>query len=178
MAIIRNRSRSFAEVHNSGKIKDVREAMLFAKNNGLCLSPFDVAGFLPFFNIELVQEDMEDISGYIEKRGDCWKIGINQYDHPRRKRFTIAHELGHFILHKNIIEKEGRHNDAVLMRSGAVNKIEQEANLFATQLLMPRSRILKYIKDNIKTIEGLAEKFEVSAAAMRYRLLRLGYLIR
>lgn len=178
MAIVRTKNRpSFVESHTGDQLATVEQVYDFADKQGLSVRPLDVKSLLKLFNIALLEEEMDGISGYIEKRNGVWFISINQYDHSRRKLFTMAHELGHFLLHKNLIEKEGKHTDVILLRDGASNIIEKEANTFASELLMPEKDIRTFIHDShLRTIESLAEKFGVSTAAMHYRLLRLGFL--
>jgi len=113
-------------------------------------------------------------------------IGVNK-DHPStRQRFTIAHELGHYLLH----EQEKLHVDRrfqIQLRdensSTGENEAEKEANLFAAELLMPTH----FIHEDLATIEaldleddslisGLAKKYEVSTQAMTFRLAYLGYV--
>src|SRR3989344_1864923 len=88
-----------------------------------------------------------------------------------RKAFTIAHELGHHILHEDK-KKE------VFLRLNSLNidiqeeKEEAEANWFAASLLMPKKIITEYYK-NIKDLDLLAEMFGVSKTALVWRLKNL-----
>lgn len=108
-------------------------------------------------------------------------IRYNENESPQRQKFTIAHELGHFVLHKDtplFVDK----NETVLYRNldsttGELLK-EKEANSFAASLLMPK----KFIEDEIKKIPfgidpiaHLSDIFKVSSQAMNYRLNNLGY---
>lgn len=178
MAIVRNKNKQVSFVEKkSGRLRSAAEVLAFARDNGVRLHPIDVRALVKLFNVKLIEEDMDDVSGYIERRAGSWVIGVNQYDHPRRQRFTIAHELAHFLLHRQIIEDEGgRHNDVIMMRDGSINPIEQEANSFAAELLMPQPEIKNMVQQGISTIKDLAMNFGVSTAAMHYRLSKLGYL--
>ncbi len=94
-------------------------------------------------------------------------------------RFTIAHELGHALIHKS----ENHHYKPVRFRSDSISldekKLEQEANQFAAWLLMPENELLNELanKDSISEdeIRDIAKKFNVSFSAMNYRLSDLGY---
>ena len=89
--------------------------------------------------------------------------------HPKkRRRFTIAHELGHYVLHRNLIGN-GITDDA-LYRSRLDGPIERQANRFAAMLLMPWNLIVESIEQGIDTVEELAEKFDVPKSAMSIRL--------
>ena len=108
-------------------------------------------------------------------------IRYNEKEAPQRQKFTIAHELGHFVLHKDtplFINK----NEKILYRNsesttGELLK-EKEANSFAASLLMPQL----FIEEEIKKLPGgvdpifyLSDIFKVSTQAMNYRLNNLGY---
>ncbi len=121
----------------------------------------------------------DNISGIIAKRGPLSSILINESDSPFRKRFTIAHELGHHFLH---IEDEGEFVDTIqdLMRdySNASNhvdenkKMEIQANQFAAALLMPKDLVDEYYKKN-NDLDFLSKCFNVSKEAMAIRLNKL-----
>ena len=177
MAIVRTKGQKSIVEKKVGRLQSVQEVREFAEKNGVSLLPLDIKALVKLFNVQLFEEDMDGLSGYIEKRSDRWFIGINQYDHPRRQRFTIAHELAHFLLHKEIMETQGgRHEDTIMMRDGSANQIEKEANHYASELLMPENEIRRLVREGVNTIESLASRFDTSTAAMRYRLLKLGFL--
>lgn len=97
------------------------------------------------------------------------KIFVNLDDPPNRQTFTIAHELGHWRLHRPEIEKD-RSLYKVLLRSpmGAVkDRLEQEANAFAANLLVP----LQFLDDYSRVARDseLARLFGVSEEVIRYR---------
>jgi Zn-dependent peptidase ImmA (M78 family) len=111
-------------------------------------------------------------------------IGVNSLNHPNRRRFTIAHELGHFVLHKGIkvhIDKGFRVNWRDDESSQAVSDEEMEANRFAAELLMPIQFLTRDI-DRLRgvgheTVALLARKYKVSSQAMRIRLTGFGYML-
>lgn len=134
-----------------------------------------------FEDIEIKYETMEPhISGSIrheEKQGkSIWIISINKEHHKNRQRFTLAHELGHYILHK---DKNINKVDTTFFRNENLDPLEYMANEFAAALLMPEDRLRELIdKENKTNIENLAEIFEVSPAAMKYRVISLGYKLK
>ena len=74
------------------------------------------------------------ISGQITREGDHYVIRINRYEARERQRFTIAHELAHFLLHRNIIDASPSGiRDNVLYRSGKPREVEFEANRLAAE---------------------------------------------
>ena len=117
------------------------------------------------------------VSGQIMKEGDHYVIRVNRNEARERQRFTIGHEIAHFLLHKPIIDSSPDGiTDNVLYRSGAPERIEYEANRLAAALVMPMGLIEKKLHDDFDgvvteaTIESLASAFEVSKAAMEIRL--------
>jgi Zn-dependent peptidase ImmA (M78 family) len=112
-------------------------------------------------------------------------IGVNKSHTRARQRFTIAHEIGHYLLHQHDdihIDRRfpARRRDEV---SGqAIDPEEIAANAFAAELLMPavflnddlEGRRIDYADE--KQVEDLARRYEVSVQAMTFRLTNLGYL--
>lgn len=119
----------------------------------------------------------ESTSGVIHREGRHARIGINNAQSPVRQRFTLAHELGHFHIHKDQALWVDSH---AMFRSdsSAGDPREVEANQFAAELLMPR-RLLEHVRvpqDEHKAdvfIRKLAKEFNVSIPAMSFRLLNL-----
>lgn len=110
----------------------------------------------------------DNISGCIEREEDSsYVIFTNEDHHINRRRFTVAHEIAHYLLHRDLIE-EGVVDDT-LFRSKLSGPLEREANSYAAQLLMPGHLILEAIEEGIDSIKELADKFHVSEAAMSIR---------
>jgi IrrE N-terminal-like domain len=90
-------------------------------------------------------------------------------EHPRvRRRFTTAHEIAHFVLHRDLIGDELL--DDALYRSGLSNREEAEANRMAADILMPWHLLNKAIESGMDTVPQLARHFDVSNSAMSIRL--------
>jgi Zn-dependent peptidase ImmA (M78 family) len=120
------------------------------------------------------------VSGQISRDGEGYLIRVNRNEARERQRFTIAHELAHYFLHKEVIDRSPDGiTDNVLYRSGAPETIEYEANRLAADLVMPMNMVERRLREDFggvvteATIEGLAEAFEVSKAAMEIRLSTL-----
>lgn len=149
-----------------------------AKKREIEVCPFDIFAYVSTIHfVALYDEDFEyDISGIIEYVNGRYKITLNKYHSETRKRFTLAHELAHLILHQDYL-KEHKIEDRILFRkNGEHNEIEREANEFAAKLLMPEDSFSKAISSGKNTIEKLASYFNVSLAAVKYRAFRLGYI--
>lgn len=104
---------------------------------------------------------------------------INASDSAMRKRFTIAHELGHRILGHFTNDME-EHSDRAedLFRTApedpdkATDSAEVQANQFAAALLMPEDFVRNHHVAT-KDVDALAKIFRVSEAAMGFRLSAL-----
>lgn len=126
-----------------------------------------------------------DISGMVYRDKDRTVIGVNSLHHPHRQRFTIAHEIGHLLLHKGTevhVDKTFRVNLRDDLSSQAVDKDEIEANRFAAELLIPKHMLLEDLKgrefdfESEENIRGLAAKYRVSTQAVTFRLINLGII--
>ena len=117
-----------------------------------------------------------DISGMMEKHKDTFNLTVNASDSSNKQRFTIAHEIGHYMLHRHLIG-DGLTDDRVY-RSMPHSKFfnarigpneETEANKFAVTLLMPYPAIKNDLLSNQYTVESMANKYGVSRSAMAIR---------
>ena len=131
-----------------------------------------------------VSGNEDDIDGFLYQEDGDVVIGINQDQATVRKRFTIAHELGHLLLHEHSLV----HVDSgfrVRLRSGqsseGTDRDEMEANRFAAELLMP----IEFLQADLEKQEfdlagdsqlrALAKRYGVSTQALAIRLNGLGY---
>lgn len=111
----------------------------------------------------------DSVCGAIVKDPDGkFTIWTNGKHHENRRRFTVAHELAHFVLHRDAIG-DGIEDDA-LFRSSLGGLIERQANAYAAELLMPMEQVQNCIKDGASSIEQLAACMRVSKTAMSIRL--------
>jgi len=143
------------------------------------------------FNITIQEDDFEgDISGVLFRDPDENQtiIGVNSRHFKQRQNFTIAHELGHFMLHegnKFRIDRNFRVNFRDNNSSQATDFEEIEANAFAAALLMPENKVREVVKKKLKEgidledskeLEKMASQFGVSEQALLIRLVKLGYI--
>ena len=98
-----------------------------------------------------------------------FSILVNASESHSRKRFTVAHELAHFLLHRRRLEM-GELADDTMYRSGLTTQQEAEANKLAAQLLMPRDLIKELKRSGVRDVESLANRLQVSVPAMKVRL--------
>lgn len=136
-----------------------------------------------------------DISGLLYRESNVTIIGVNSLHAPSRRRFTIAHEIGHLVLKHAEIKSEALHVDRkfVLLHrdsrsSQAVDENEMSANAFAASLLMPRETLTHdfevFRKDTMAYVDcedgelasSLADLYKVSLQSMLIRLTKLQLL--
>lgn len=131
----------------------------------------DMDGFI------IVEEGENDILGIHTDK----LIGVNASKGLDWKRFTIAHEIGHFILHydRDAVNGMYAHREHVKGK----NETENEADFFAANLLMPREKFLqKYDELKIKGLSIdemiilLADKFGVTQPTIKRRFEELGLI--
>lgn len=137
-------------------------------------------------NIRIINAKFRDdnISGGLKKEGENFTIYVNQSDSNNRRRFTVAHEIGHYIsyladsLSKQVIDEQSELLDyAIIKRDGKMQSqdVEKEANEIAGRILMPKTEIEYLINHKNFNIDELADYFYVSTAAVLVRLRNLGY---
>lgn len=157
-------------------LKTPKEALEITKRywNDVPVRVFDLAREL---GLGPVSEPLPDnISGMIRRAGDRWEVVYN-WGHARvRQRFTVAHEIGHFIFHRDLLN-EGV-SDTLAYRSDAAElpnpKIQREqewqANNFAANLLVPNHWLSAAKAAGITDVAELARQFDVSETVMRIKM--------
>lgn len=98
-------------------------------------------------------------------------IYLSPYTSEKRDVFTIAHELGHYVLHSRLGAVKLKAN-----RDDSKNLAERESNLFAAEFLMPKEDVNKQYSSGKTTINQLAKYFNVSISAMTWRCKNLGLI--
>ena len=122
-----------------------------------------------------------------------------------RRNFTIAHEIGHLVLHipliKSKIDNLTEFEESILLPSNDIilKRMESQANKFASYLLLPQKRFIKEIDTlfkqhnitkgilhwdiqtcNINIVNiilgQMSQKFNVSKEVVKYRMLETGFL--
>ena len=143
----------------------------------------DVEAIAHHLNAQVVQERMDrSMSGLLYRDGDQVIIGVNSAHAQQRRRFTIAHEIGHLVLHpgRPLVMDHVRVNFRDVNSSLATDRDEIQANAFAAEVLMPRDRVLSEARRLLEAgseasmVSDLAQGFDVSEQAMEYRLINLG----
>ena len=176
--LVRSTAESVLNTHHDGKLPVKVEKI--ARAMGIKVQPVEIAD--------------DELSGYFlrDAKTDEAIIGVNLNTSPARQRFTLAHELGHFLLHDTHdvgFDRKGYgYNYGRVMKRDADSKKgekrdEVEANFFAAELLMPRNVLFERLvtghamdfleEDFDATVSDLAKEFEVSVQALSIRLVQL-----
>jgi len=130
------------------------------------VNPADIARHLGVVvKFVTFNENHSSISGFYDCEDDA--IYVNESEFPLRQTFTIAHELGHRMMHRDWAASA---DYAILMRDENVakNKYEYEADEFAGHLLAPRFMLDKYISKASNA--ELSRLFAISIPALKVRL--------
>lgn len=118
--------------------------------------------------------DNANYSGIASIKNGVPRIYYDAKEHINRQRFTIAHELAHHVL-GHTKEGEFHRDNAKNYNTGTVIPEERQANKFAAALLMPEKAIRLLITcEGVTTTQELAKIFNVSEAAMHWRLKEIG----
>lgn len=154
-----------------------RVAEKYLEDNNLLHLPVDPIAIAEKHGIIVEAKPASDVgvSGMLIKYGNHFGIAYATHiDVEGFQRFSIAHELGHYLLpghHESILPKDGVHQS----RAGFISadKYEREADHFAAGLLMPRGLFAKEIdkrKSGFEAIHEIAEvcKTSLTATAIRY----------
>lgn len=148
--------------------------------------PVNIEGIIRAMGVELDRKAPLDkeISGQLERLPNGkFKISVNKNDGYFRQRFTMAHELGHFLLHAHLIgdgvddskayrsEPQGTfYNQAITPRE------ETQANQFAANLLLPEAVIRKLATPGA-SLKQISVGLKASLPATKIRMRNLGYVL-
>lgn len=120
-----------------------------------------------------------------DNNNEKFEIFVKKLPYLERQRFSVAHEIAHYCLHKDKLKEIG-----VIDREGFNSldrKLEIEADRLAGEILMPINCINKFLEQNNlidclkleeKVIEKIAKNFQVSKVASAIRLRDLGFSVR
>lgn len=170
--------------------KSENKAVQLLKDLNIKDLPIPVNKIAKEYDVVIKPYDLgEDISGVLVINEGKGTIGYNPF-HPKvRQRFTIAHELGHYLLHVRkkqdlFVDKGFKVHFRDQISSIGIDKLEQEANAFAAAILMPENLLSNKIMEldldltDEEAIKKLAKIFDVSPIAMTIRIsnLRMAFI--
>lgn len=147
-----------------------REAKRLLEEFGITSPPVNPVDIARQLGVDVMFADFEEgangISGFYD--ADENAIIVNSREYPLRQTFTVAHELGHQILHREWAKSE---DYSILMRDSMYDgdePHEKEANAFAAHLLVPRPMLDRYWRE--MSTEGLSKLFAVSVPMIKNRI--------
>jgi Zn-dependent peptidase ImmA (M78 family) len=179
-----NRSRAYVE----------KKAKELLESQGVTAPPVDIEGLAESQGYRVIYKyfDEYDLSGTVIRDADgSVTIGINTLHAHVRQRFSVAHEIGHAMMHLAkgedlIVDPPARSffsRDKTASLGEDVREIE--ANQFAASILMPSQLIGEVGREVLAAssgmtvdslVEVLAQRFDVSGQAMKFRLVNLGVI--
>lgn len=115
-------------------LKEIKE------KKGKITFPIDPFELLNDRNVVITYSDFDKLEGLLLYEKDNSIVSINMNRPVTRQRFTAAHELGHILMHTEI-----KGNNFLCPISGIKTDIEKEADLFASNILMPTDELNKRI---------------------------------
>jgi Zn-dependent peptidase ImmA (M78 family) len=158
-------------------IDNADKLLAYAKQQEIKSFPLDVESVARALKIDINYSPLDnDLSGILRlvdsDNVKKWELIVNSTHHPNRQRYTIAHELGHFCLHRYAVKE---FKDRIFFRATSSNPMEWEANDFAGQILMPEEDFKSLVRRGITSVDELAKEFRVSSLALRIRAKQLGF---
>jgi len=158
-----------------------KEVLNLSSNLGLSYPDNSLKDFIDGMGIEVFNVDFQDnTSGVIffpefeedkKLKKQKPKIFLNANDSVVRRTFSLAHEIGHYVLHKN--EKVAYRVDRYSYEKDDKEAMQEtEANFFAATLLMPKVRFVSLLESGY-SLDMLADYFAVSRLAIENRLVCL-----
>lgn len=149
----------------------------FYNVNGKMRMPIDVHRMAQALQIEIVEKSLPvEVAGFIlkEAKDKVPTIFVNSKDGPQRQRFTIAHELGHYVQNRTNEQLAYVDNRNELASTG-IDPHERWCNAFAAELIMPEASVKRYWAEGW-SFEKIRDRLNVSKAALTNRLDSLGLI--
>jgi Zn-dependent peptidase ImmA (M78 family) len=151
--------------------QDAEKLLAAAWSGGVPVDPVAIARRVGL-RVLYAPMEQETMGALIKRPGEDPTILINQEDSENRKRFTCAHELGHFVRRKDEADEYHRTDYRNAVSSTGTDPEEIYANEFAASLLMPVEDVKLLMAAGLSDLE-LALKFKVSREAVEHRLTNL-----
>jgi Zn-dependent peptidase ImmA (M78 family) len=147
--------------------------------------PLNIAGLVEKHGITILRREVErSVTGVLVIDATRVTMLLNRLFDESQQRFSLAHLLGHFVLHRNLspffVDFLRPNEKKATPQSW--RRLEQEADEFADELLMPEEILRESIADkphNMRSsnvVQPLAARFGVSELAFVLRLSQLGLM--
>src|SRR6266852_7396967 len=153
----------------AGAARKALEELLPGSSNAVI--PVDVQMFARYIGIEqLIEAEMPDCDGALSVTlGGSYVATVKKGQSPARRRFTLAHEMGHLVVYRSI-GRRAPDGDQLCGRAESADERDEESlcDTLAAELLMPRMQFLGTMYSigvNASTISGIAHRYGVSLHA-------------
>lgn len=171
MAFIANKNIEFKT-----KIKNIYDFYADAERKGVSITPFDIYKYVDSFeNIEIINDVLEwNYIGEIHKTKiegmTGYIIVVNKYLPYEYQRTILARLFSHYVLHREFF------NHSIKIKSlWNRDKFSNEANILASKLLIPRTKLFKFI-DGGSSVGKIANYFKVSVNMAKFTALKEGLI--
>jgi len=136
-------------------------------------APVDLEGMARALGLQVAFDPSQPcgVTGKIAPAGGGYRITVNGSHSPRRRRFSLAHELAHYIMHRDLIGA-GVVDNLGYRSATLPDAIESQANRVAADLLMPAA-LMRRFHGECMPEAGMAARFGVPPEAVRIRMMDL-----
>ena len=164
-----------SRVPNLEHLKPEAAARTIRDSCGVSTPQIEMEAVLEDLEVPLYRRKFPDaLSALVVDAGeDRYAIAVNSGHHPHRRRFSIAHELGHAVLRHECDYYLDYWGEDAWEPPGYRYFDEREANQFAAALLMDDRALRRDIANGMRDVHTLAKRYEVSEGAMNFRLINL-----
>jgi Zn-dependent peptidase ImmA (M78 family) len=154
--------------------KDAANLLHAAWGGGIPVDPVRIAHTAGLQVLE-AKLDENTLGALVKQPGKDPKILLNESDSENRRRFTCAHELGHFVRRSEEADEYATVDLRSPLSTTGEDPEEVYANEFAASLLMPESEVRMFVELGMTDLE-MAIRFKVSREAMQFRLKNLSLM--
>lgn len=146
-----------------GKVPRRVAEIVFSTSNGI---PFDVDSYVECLGVRVIKTKMNPYYGKLVNRDGVLSVLVNDSLSTHSHRFTVAHELGHLLMHPLNLDLGDLYTD---LGFGMNVPSEKQCDIFAMHLLMPTNIIEQSILGGA-SVKDLSRIFQVTEAAVSRRL--------
>lgn len=150
-----------------------------SSSDGHLTVPVDPEKIAEQLDLEVMLTPLESkVGGFIlKKNGKAVRIYVNANDPLERRKFTLAHEIGHYWLHRDDDGEFGYVEYRDELSTRGTDPVERWANSFAAELIMP-ARYIRMAWARGDSLDSIQKQLGVSDAAFGHRLVNLGLISR
>ncbi len=162
---------------SQAKIEAEKDAAKLLNATGGVSIPVDPVAIARTAGLRVLEAELDEntLGALVKRPGKDPTILLNEKDSDNRRRFTCAHELGHFVRRAEETDEYATVDLRNSLSAAGEDPDEIYANEFAASLLMPKSEVRALHALEMSDLE-MAIRFKVSREAMQFRLKNLGLM--